>query len=41
VGLDAVWDFIKRLKGEIRMDSEKSKGSTFFMQIPLENSVPV
>ncbi len=36
VGLDAVWDSLNVLNGQIRMESKKNKGSTFFIEIPLK-----
>lgn len=41
VGLDAVWDTLKELKGKIRMDSEKGVGSLFTIEIPLSAGILV
>jgi len=38
VGLDAVCESVKALNGKVRMASEKNKGSTFLIDIPLENN---
>ncbi|MBR4374438.1 MAG: response regulator [Treponema sp.] len=35
VGLDVVWTIVEKIKGRISIESERGKGTTFFLKFPL------